>query len=271
MLPVNGALPRHVRSSGMAQDATKNRWQRCYVVSLTLFASALLATLVTFGVLNFLLNGVALPPVSSQTGLLQTVRQPEFVQQGPAAGTAQLRQAPGSNATSLGDQAEQQPAADAIEPPAVKPPPLVWHHPYDDLQGLYKLPEKDTSPRCQQSEICDGDHSCGPDKLGCVTSAEERKEAVRKAIAWAWEGYRCGHAWWQSRRQHSQPCRAAAAGCLQAEAHPAVLKQRGAFGQRHTCRRRACIQPSQSLADCSTAKTVLPAWLLYSQEVCMGA
>lgn len=199
MLPLNGGpLPRHARSAA-PQDPTKNKWQRCYVVSLTLFASAILATLVTFGVLNFLLNGMTLPPVSTQTGLLSSMQQPEqLLQQQQQAGGAgdppEVADADGSTA--------EQPADVLVNPPTIKPPPAVFQHPFDDLQGIYKLPPQDTSPRCQQSKICDGDHSCGPDNLGCVTSAAERKAAVRKAIAWAWEGYRCGSCvshppqWW---------------------------------------------------------------------------
>lgn len=208
MLPLNGTPPRPGPRTVMAQDSSKNRWQRCYVVSVTLFASAILATLVTFGVLNFLLNGVALPPGSTQTGLLQTMQQPEFVQQASVADGANtaLHEAPGGTLAEGGDS--KQLAGDITgEPAPVKPPPSVFDHPFDDLQGLYKLPEQDTSPRCQQSQICDGDHSCGPDKLGCVTSAQERKEAVRKAIAWAWEGYRCEAApacTWQQRQQQLQ-------------------------------------------------------------------
>jgi hypothetical protein len=189
MLPLNGALPRHIRSNG-PQDPTKNRWQRIYVVSLTVFASAILATLVTFGVLNFLLNGMTLPPVSTQTGLLQTMQDPEQMQSGAAN---IINPDVGDAAASIpqpDDGIPEQPADVPAEPPVTKGPPPVFHHPFDDLQGVYKLPAEDTSPRCQQSHMCDGDHSCGPDKLGCVTSPAERKAAVRKAIAWAWEGYR---------------------------------------------------------------------------------
>jgi hypothetical protein len=143
---------------------------------------------VTFGVLNFLLNGVTLPPVSTQTGLLQTMQQPELLQQG-AADSINPPVLPGGGAA-LRDASILEDADVHDEPPVVKPPPSVFQHPFDDLEGIYKLPAQDVSPRCKQSQICDGDHTCGPDKLGCVTSAQERKQAVRKAIAWAWEGYR---------------------------------------------------------------------------------
>jgi len=186
MLPVNGALPRHARSSP-PQDPSKNRWQGCYLVSLTLFASAILATLVTFGVLNFLLNGVTLPPVSTETGLLHNMQQQDPQLQLDTVDSS------GVHAPQLATEEGQADASTAdapVLPPNIKPAPAVMKHPFDDLQKLYTIPEKDSSPRCKSSQICDGDHSCGPDKLGCVTSAEERKAHVRKAIAWAWEGYR---------------------------------------------------------------------------------
>jgi hypothetical protein len=59
------------------------------------------------------------------------------------------------------------------------------------MPHLYSLPQHDNSQRCQHTGICDGDYSCGPDGLGCVTSAKQRQEHVRKAISWSWEGYRC--------------------------------------------------------------------------------
>lgn len=204
MLPINGAPPRHGRS-GPPQDPSKNKWQGCYMVSLTLFASAILATLVTFGVLNFLLNGVTLPPVSSQQGLLQdTPQAPQLQQDGSSSSTGQQQED-----SSLSSDIAGQLADELIQPPAARPPPAAFHHMFEDLQKLYTVPEVDSSPRCQSSQICDGDHSCGPDKLGCVTAASERKAHVRKAIAWAWEGYRCGcqqavGAWFGSQlsRQH---------------------------------------------------------------------
>jgi hypothetical protein len=139
MLPLNGALPRHIRSNG-PQDPTKNRWQRIYVVSLTVFASAILATLVTFGVLNFLLNGMTLPPVSTQTGLLQTMQDPEQMQSGAAN---IINPDVGDAAASIpqpDDGIPEQPADVPAEPPVTKGPPPVFHHPFDDLQGVYTLP-----------------------------------------------------------------------------------------------------------------------------------
>lgn len=63
-------------------------------------------------------------------------------------------------------------------------------HPFESLQHYYTLQPVDSSPRCQQSGICDGDHSCGPDALGCVTAARDRQVHIRRAIAWSWESYR---------------------------------------------------------------------------------
>ena len=74
-------------------------------------------------------------------------------------------------------------------------PPRPFKHPFPGPEyRLYSLPAKDDSPRCRQSGICDGDRSCGPDKLGCVASARARQQKVREAIKWSWQGYR-KYAW----------------------------------------------------------------------------
>jgi hypothetical protein len=188
MLPVkqppNGVGPGRYRP--LSGDGS--RWQRCYWVSLTVFASAILATLVTFGVLNFLLNGMALPPISTQTGLLQDM-QPQQQQQ--AAGLLQDG-VPGGGSLGGGNSTSRGAAGTPRAPTTLPPQPrrASWDHAFDDLAHIYSLADKDASPRCAQSKICDGDHSCGPDKRGCITSAKERQSHVRKAIAWAWEGYR---------------------------------------------------------------------------------
>lgn len=65
--------------------------------------------------------------------------------------------------------------------------------PYQDQKyRIYSLPPggKDPSQRCKLTGICDGDHSCGPDGLGCVTAAKERQDRVREAARWSWAGYR---------------------------------------------------------------------------------
>lgn len=180
--PLNGTLPR--RSPSQYESQHKG-WGRCHMAALTVSASALLATLITFVVLNLLLDDVNLPPLqgapnSGSVVLGMTLQPPAIMQGQQAALNAQL--AASSNKT-----------AKAPVPPTepVHPPPKpVYIHPFPSLKGYYSIPAKDTSPRCTRSQICDGDHSCGPDKLGCVTDASERKEHVRKAIAWAWEGYR---------------------------------------------------------------------------------
>ncbi|GFR50049.1 hypothetical protein Agub_g12100 [Astrephomene gubernaculifera] len=67
--------------------------------------------------------------------------------------------------------------------------------PYTDQKyRLWNLTDPDTSPRCAASKICDGNYDCGPDGLGCVTDAAGRREFIRKAAKWTWEGYR-KYAW----------------------------------------------------------------------------
>lgn len=69
------------------------------------------------------------------------------------------------------------------------------NHPHkDEKYRIHKLPKEDRSPRCKRSGICDGNHECGPDGLGCVTKAEDRKAKVQEAARWTWKGYR-QYAW----------------------------------------------------------------------------
>eukprot|EP00798_Chlamydomonas_sp_ICE-L_P014757 gene14757-20806_t len=69
------------------------------------------------------------------------------------------------------------------------------HHPFTDSKyRIYNLPEKDPSERCRNTGICDGDHSCGPDGLGCVTDGSKRQKHVQEAARWTWMGYR-KYAW----------------------------------------------------------------------------
>ncbi len=49
----------------------------------------------------------------------------------------------------------------------------------------------DQSERCRTTHICDFDTSKGADELRLVTSAAERREHVRQAARWTWQGYRC--------------------------------------------------------------------------------
>jgi hypothetical protein len=67
----------------------------------------------------------------------------------------------------------------------------------------------DFGERCRLSGICDGDYSCGPDQLGCVTDPAIRSQYVVNATRWAWAGYR-----WVA-------CRRAAAEALEAITHNA--------------------------------------------------
>lgn len=81
-----------------------------------------------------------------------------------------------------------------LDVPMSSPPPprRSMTFPFTDPKyRIYKLPENDTSERCRLTGICDGDHSCGPDKLGCVTGGRERQAYVQEAARWSWAGYRC--------------------------------------------------------------------------------
>eukprot|EP00775_Hariotina_reticulata_P013796 gene13796-13917_t len=173
--PLNGGLPRRAPSP---YDASASKgWSSCYVISLTVFTAAILATLVTFGVLNFLLRDLTLPPLPNRLGTFNLEQTPDKQQKQLQAETALTPSLP-----------------PALPPPALSPAtpprPAVFLHPFSNMQHIYTLPATDTSPRCQRSQICDGDHSCGPDGLGCVTAAKDRQDHVRRAIAWAWQGYR---------------------------------------------------------------------------------
>ncbi|KAJ9518727.1 hypothetical protein QJQ45_018696 [Haematococcus lacustris] len=54
--------------------------------------------------------------------------------------------------------------------------------------------QPDASLRCQTVGICDGDHSCGPDGLGCVLDPGKRRDIIREAARWTWLGYK-KYAW----------------------------------------------------------------------------
>lgn len=90
------------------------------------------------------------------------------------------------------------PVRKASPPPPASPPPEtpepphpMRNHPHkDEKYRIHKLPKEDRSPRCKRSGICDGNHECGPDGLGCVTKAEDRKAKVQEAARWTWKGYR---------------------------------------------------------------------------------
>jgi hypothetical protein len=77
-------------------------------------------------------------------------------------------------------------AAAAAAPPQGAPFP----HPFPEFAGVYRMADRDASPRCIRSYICDNDYACGPDGLGCVRSAAARQARVRDAIRWSWQGYR---------------------------------------------------------------------------------
>jgi hypothetical protein len=78
-------------------------------------------------------------------------------------------------------------AADTSPVPRARP----MTFPFPDLQyRIYSLPLHDPSARCKLTGICDGNYSCGPDQLGCVTDSAERQQHIRKAAQWSWIGYR---------------------------------------------------------------------------------
>jgi hypothetical protein len=67
---------------------------------------------------------------------------------------------------------------------------------------------EDISIRCQVSDICDAvpGSTCqhGSDGLGCVRSPVQRREAVKSAIKWTWQGYkRCA---WGKDELHPVSC-----------------------------------------------------------------
>jgi hypothetical protein len=210
--PANAGLPRRAPTPFEKTHSTTG-WDRVYIVAVTVSASALLATLIIFGVLNFLMSDVQLPsqhttgelhnPVTLQQPFLQPVPQKQIDGGGAGALVNATAQAAGN-----ASQAARSPAA----APVVQPPAPIWSYPLDYLKGYYKLPQEDSSPRCQQSKICDGDHSCGPDGLGCITAAKARQDKVRDAIAWAWAGYRCVAAWFGIGMAHCAAAAAAAEG-----------------------------------------------------------
>ncbi|KAF6255992.1 glycoside hydrolase [Scenedesmus sp. NREL 46B-D3] len=192
--PANGVLPRRAPTPyDRSHSNTGCEW--FYIVAVTVSASALLATLITFGALNFLMSDVQLPrhhafgQLQSAATVPQPQLQPVLQQQIDGRGAV----APVNTTTPAAANASQAAHLPAAAPPQ-QPPPAAWRYPLKYIKGYYKLPPQDTSSRCQQSKICDGDHSCGPDGLGCITSAKERQDKVRDAIAWAWAGYR-QHAW----------------------------------------------------------------------------
>ncbi|GAX82024.1 hypothetical protein CEUSTIGMA_g9452.t1 [Chlamydomonas eustigma] len=83
--------------------------------------------------------------------------------------------------------------ASADTSPVLQARPMTFPFP-DLMYRIYKLPLQDPSSRCKLTGICDGNYSCGPDQLGCVTDNTERQQHIRKAAQWSWVGYR-KYAW----------------------------------------------------------------------------
>jgi hypothetical protein len=126
---------------------------------------------------------------------------------GAAASATALAAAAGAGAAAAGSSPP--PAGAAGPPPAAassaapsgggggdgapKKAPRPFKHPFTDPKyRLFSIPAHDPTQRCARSGICDGDHACGPDQLGCVVSAKRRQDHIREAIRWSWQGYRWG-------------------------------------------------------------------------------
>jgi hypothetical protein len=80
---------------------------------------------------------------------------------------------------------------DEAPPPPIHGEKRTMTFPFTDPKyRIYSLPNHDTSERCRATTICDGNHSCGIDNLGCVTSSKERQARIREAARWSWMGYK---------------------------------------------------------------------------------
>ncbi|GIL55013.1 hypothetical protein Vafri_10677 [Volvox africanus] len=99
-------------------------------------------------------------------------------------------------------QIPQRASTPEVSPPVTQSPTSTGvpfrplrHYPHKDPKyRIWELPAVDRSPRCIKSDICDGNHTCGADGLGCITNAQQRKQKVREAARWTWKGYR-QYAW----------------------------------------------------------------------------
>lgn len=136
-------------------------------ISFQVVLAALLAALVTFAICNFYMGS-----------------QLEQGRQQQAQAAAQLADDP-----QVPKHVQQLPPL--APQPRSPPPAAAFRHPFKDTHtGLYTLEVPDTSERCKQAKICDGDYSCGEDGLGCVRDSKARKEHIRNAIRWSWLGYK---------------------------------------------------------------------------------
>ena len=148
--------------------------------SLTVLAAASLAALVTFTLINAYMHGLAPSPAAAGFAALAASR---------GAGRTLAMVPPGGVLTIGGGAGGAGEPLPSLVHGAVPRPPV---HPFADKKyKQFNMTGKDRSPRCRSSQICDGDHSCGPDGLGCVTSAKARQRKIRDAIKWSWQGYKC--------------------------------------------------------------------------------
>jgi hypothetical protein len=191
--------------SSLCEDVVGGHCGWLYRTSLTVLAAIGLSTLVTFTLLNAYVHGLspvsspglggrAAPPGGDGAGAarLLAMLPPGGVTtimsdgQGGAAAAAAANTSSSAAATAAAAKTAASKTAAAAGGAA---PP--YPHPFtDEKYRIYTIPAHDASPRCAQSKICDGDHSCGPDKLGCVTDAKKRQQHIREAIRWSWQGYR---------------------------------------------------------------------------------
>jgi hypothetical protein len=133
---------------------------------------------------------VTLPPGATTSGAASSAGGAPGAQ-APTAGEAGGAGAPAGGGAAAAGAGGGPPLAPP--PSAAAPPPKPFRHPFPEPKyKLYSIPPRDPTARCSRSGICDGDHSCGPDKLGCVVSSRRRQDHIREAIRWSWQGYRCG-------------------------------------------------------------------------------
>jgi hypothetical protein len=89
-------------------------------------------------------------------------------------------------------QLQQAGQASPVSPPAAQPrKKFPFPFTSDPKYRIYGMQGKDTSNRCRQAGICDGEHAPNPnDPLAHIVTAAERREVVRQATKWTWSGYR---------------------------------------------------------------------------------
>jgi hypothetical protein len=230
LLPGPHRPPSSAGGGGIDADrASPGACGRLLRCSALVLASLVLATATTAGVLNFALLGAAPPSLAAD--LAAAWRPPAAP--GALAAAAAAASAAASAAAGPPRRLALVPGGAVVRalgagaPPPPPPAAAAFKHPFPDY-SIYTLPDHDASPRCARSGICDGDHSCGADGLGCVTGAAERKARVREAIRWSWKGYRRG----RPPPLQGDPERAPLCCCGRAGGAPACWGEPGAASGR---------------------------------------